>query len=79
MNSPFSLSMNSPRRYEERPITINNKEKDKEKEEKYKELLDKNERLEKECLKFQMKVKGLEDKLQKIKETEYKVNKNEIK
>jgi hypothetical protein len=71
--------MNSPRRYEERPITINNKEKDKEKEEKYKELLDKNERLEKECLKFQMKVKGLEDKLQKIKETEYKVNKNEIK
>jgi hypothetical protein len=78
MNSQFSLSMNSPRIYEEKSIAIKDKDKDKEKEEKLKELTDKNERLEKECLKFQMKVKGLEDKLLKLKETEYKVRYNKI-
>ncbi len=82
MSSQISLSMNSSRPYEsfvEKQQNINNKEnnnlseKEKEKEDKLKELIEKNERLEKECLKFKIQVKNLEDKLQNFKEKEYKV------
>lgn len=77
MNSPFSLSMNSSRPYEsfveKQNLNKENIQVEKEKDEKLKELLDKNERLEKECIKFQIQVKNLEDKLQKFKEKEYKV------
>ncbi len=75
MSSPFSLSMNSSRRYEEKQ-NINKEcinQNDKDKDEKLRELVDKNERLEKECLKFQIQVKNLEDKLQSLKEKDYKV------
>jgi len=67
--------MNSSRPYEafvEKQI-INKDNNNLEKEEKFKELVEKNERLEKECLKFQRQVKNLEDKLQIFKEKEYKV------
>jgi len=81
MNSLNSLSMNSSRPYEafaEKQQNLNKENNsnylEKEKEEKFKELIDKNEKLEKECLKFQIQVKNLEDKLQTYKEKEYKVN-----
>jgi uncharacterized protein (UPF0335 family) len=72
--------MNSSRPYEsfvekQNINKENNNQPDKVKEEKLKELIEKNERLEKECLKFQIQVKSLEDKLQTHKEKEYKVKK----
>ena len=81
MSSQISLSMNSSRPYETFVEKQNlNKENnnhhlEKEKEEKLKEIIEKNERLEKECLKFQIQVKNLEGKLQIYKEKEYKVTK----
>lgn len=79
MSSQISLSMNSSRPYEsfveKQNINKenNNNQLEKDKEEKLKELIEKNERLEKECLKFQIQVKSLENKLQTFKEKEYKV------
>jgi len=72
--------MNSSRPYEsfvekQNINKDNNNQPEKVKEEKLKELIEKNERLEKECLKFQIQVKSLEDKLQTHKEKEYKVKK----
>ena len=75
MSSPSSLSMNSSRPYETFiEKQQNNKDNNhQEKDEKYKEITEKNERLEKECLKFKIQIKNLEDKLNKIQEKEYKV------
>jgi len=44
-----------------------------EKEEKIKELIEKNEKLEKDCLKFKLQIKSVEDKLKLKMEKEYVV------
>ena len=75
MNTPENLSMNSSRPYEPSKMEKNlfYKELVQEKEDKIKELTDKNEKLEKECLRFQIQLKTIEEKLKTQMEKEYKV------
>ncbi len=59
-----------------RPLFENKKEKDillQEKDDKIKELIDKNDKIEKDCVKLQIQIKGLEEKLKIKTEKEYKV------
>jgi hypothetical protein len=74
MNNNDNISMNSSRPIETMKEKANlYKELLLEKEEKIKELLEKNERLEKDCLKFQIHVRSLEDKLKTKNESQYVV------
>lgn len=77
MNTSDNISMNSSRPYEPKlEKSINYKEMIQDKEEKIKELSDKNEKLEKECLRFQIQLKTLEQKLKVKQEKEYIVKQN---
>ncbi len=66
--------MNSPRPYDPNKFNISLLMKEiAEKDDKIKELNEKNEKRENECLKFQIKLKTLEDKLTTKQEKEYNV------
>jgi hypothetical protein len=73
-NSSESLSMNSSRPYEARGERVQlYKEIIQEKDERIKELLERNEKLEKDSLKVKIQLKNTEDKLRIKSESEYKV------
>jgi hypothetical protein len=73
MNTPDSL--NSSRPYDTLKLDKYNllKELLNEKEHKLKDLTEKNEKLEKDCLKFQIQIKNVEDKLKAKTEKDYVV------